>query len=88
MHFNRQFGSGVTIFNPGDPLYRKVLERYVQMATEGGVVQAPERVAFGAEILQPQGRGAGVGSTKRAAPHGCPRRPLESGQIVVSKAVT
>ncbi len=24
----------------GDPLYRKVLERYVQMATEGGVVQA------------------------------------------------
>ena len=23
MHFNRQFGSGVTIFNPGDPLYRK-----------------------------------------------------------------
>ena len=26
--------------NSGDPLYRKVLERYVQMATEGGVVQA------------------------------------------------
>lgn len=26
--------------NSGDPLYRRVLERYVQMATEGGVVQA------------------------------------------------
>ncbi|HNT27190.1 MAG TPA: serine protein kinase PrkA [bacterium] len=23
MHFNRQFGSGISIFNPGDPVYRK-----------------------------------------------------------------
>jgi glycerol-3-phosphate O-acyltransferase len=36
----RSMGAYFIRRNSGDPLYRRVLERYVQMATEAGVVQA------------------------------------------------